>query len=685
MKTILALICLLIVAVPGAFAGTYLDRDGNKHPWVIDEAHTLVWDGSPYLPFGMVFRPRYLSSEQTDENLAADRDDLEAFTLAGVKDVVIRSGKGVSSIPVEAWQKIIDLLEESGLTYGIELDDSPYTPLVGYVIDPTANRIAGIKTPGVVTKDLPDTKLAFYALCDTKSAAVVDLGQALAAGGTLSVQANVDPGVDHTLLIYPQKVIGQGSQDWSLPDLWSDVDTHRDRLVSFLPKIRFGKGLRFFTDPFGERLGLRGEVDALFPTSPGFRMEYAAWLSRKYRTVDGLKSAWSVLNHEVASFDEAVALIPMWRQGRGLAAVYDDRTGRKHDVEATRTSIWNDLDEFRGESVRGYMDGIADVLKRMVADVPVVFTANGLEQFFQEQGTVGYDGLAVPVLGLPSIQANGGNALSMAEHSSRSMWLLSRIGGDGTSFQKKDELSAHINGLRDLGVKGFFMDESAVPKQASGADVLLWLAEYGASAASDKQFAAFRPRAIYYPYGMPKASARKLSGGAWWLPSLLQGRNMVLGSKLSGYVILMPGGELDLYVWAPGGPTTIHIPTGNTAIITRPSGERLEIKPKKNRVELPITDEPSLIAGIQAETFLPVEVVEEAVGKLREVIAQAEAKNLDVSGYKDTAKRVDDLIKKNSLFIALDMAQVSIDELTRRLQGLQNEPNAGAKPPAGSP
>jgi hypothetical protein len=262
--------------------------------------------------------------------------------------------------------------------------------------------------------------------------------------------------------------------------------------------------------------------------------------------------------------------------------------------------------------------------------------------------------------------------------------MVSRIGGDGTSFAQRDQFLAHINGLMDLGVKGFFLDERAVSEKASGADLLTWLAKYGASLSSDTQFAAFRPTTMYYPYGMPKASVKKLSGGTWWLPSLLSGRNMVLGSKLSGYVLLLPGGDVNLYVWSPGGPTTIHIPTDQIAVITRASGEKIEVKPKKNRVELPITDEPSLITGIQAETFLPVEVVEEAVANLGEVIAKAEAKGMDVSGYRDTMERAQGLIKNNTLFIALDMAQVSIGELTQRLQGLQNDPAAAGGQPAGS-
>lgn len=679
---LVVLVCLISMFAPCVFAGTFEDRDGGKHAWKIDQAHTLVWDGSPYLPFGVVFKPRSLSSAQSDENLAADKADIESFVLAGVQDILLRPGKSVPTIPVKAWQQIIDLLEANGIRYGIELDDSPYSPLTGYVIDPALNRVSGIKSSGQVSKDMADTKLAYYALCALATSAVMDHGKVPSDGGRISLQANVESGADHVLLIYPQKVIVPGSLVGVMPDLWSDADKHRDRLASFLTKIRFGKGLRFFADPFGMQLGLRGETEYLIPTSTGFRVEYAAWLSRKYRTINDLKVAWSVLSYEIGSFDEAVRLIPMWREGRGLPAVFDDRTGRQRDIDVVTTSIWHDFREFRAESVRRYMDGIADALKRTAADVPVVFTAGDLQPFFQAQGSVGFDGLAVPADGQQGSRNQRGVVYSLAEHSSRRVWIVSRIGGTGEIVQQKDQLFGYINGLRDLGAKAFFVDESAISQKASGADVLLWLAEYGKTAVADKQFAGFRPSALYYPVGIPNTSMKRLSGGTWWLPTLLRGHRMVLGSRHSGYVLFMPSGEIDLYVWSPGGPTTIRVPADQTAVVVRPSGERIEVKPKKDRVELPITEEPSLIKGVQPETFLSVEAVEEAVGKLLEVIAKAEARGLDVSGYKTTVKHVQELIKNNSLFISMDMAQVSTDELTRRLQGLENPPNASGQAPS---
>ena len=666
-----AIAALILTA---AAAGEFLDRDGGKHAWTIDEAHALIWEGEPYVPFGIVIRPRYLAGAQTDENLTADAGDIEALTLAGVKDVIIRPGKALSSLPVEAFQKVVDLLESAGLRYGIELDDSPYEALSGYVIDPVTYRASGIMSPGEITYVLADSKLAIYALCDVRTSGVTAIGQEIAAAGSVTVRANIEPGVEHLLLLYPQKVIAPGSQDWSLPDLWSGGDRHRDRLAAFLSKIKFGKGLRFLADPFGAQLGLRGEAEYLVPASPEFRIGYAAWLSRKYRSLNGLKTAWAVRQYEIASFDEASRMIPLWSEGRGLAAVYSEKTGKKHDVDVPNSGIWSDLRDYRSESVRQFMDGISDVLKRTVADVPVVFTANGFQPFFLGSGSVGFDGLSVLAPAIQGAESQAGSAFSLAEHSSRRVWIISRIGSSGVPLGKKDELFGYINPLSGLGAKGFYVEEGAIPSGASGADALVWLAEYAASASSDKQFAARRPPAIYYPEKVAGTGVRRLSGGVWWLPSFLPGRGVVPGGGICGYSITMPDETVRLYVWSLAGPRLIRVPAGQAVGVTGPSGETIEVKPKKNLVELPLTDEPSLITGIEADVFLPVEVVEEAIVKFKEVIARGDAKGMNVSGYNATLSRVQELVKNGSLFIALDMVQVSMDELTRRLRGLEGAP-----------
>ena len=676
----LPLIFLSILLILGhqACAGTYKDRDGASHAWSVDQSHALIWEGAPYVPFGIIFEPGYLS-EQTDESWTSDESDVAAFKLAGVEDVVIRPTKGLTSAPIPAFQRLIDLLEANGMRYGIELYDPPYAPLTGYVVEPAVNRVGGVKESGQVVRSFSDTKLAVYALCDAKTAALRDGGRAVAVNGEVSVQVSLRSPDEHVLLLYPLKVMTPQSADWGLPDLWSEFDSRRDRLVLFLRQIKFGKGLRFFVDPFTERLGIHGEVQSLIPTSTAFRLEFSAWLAKKYASPREAGPALGVLQHDIGSFQEAARLIPLWKNGRGAPVVYDDSTGRTYAADASKSSLWADFLEFRVRSIRGYMDGMADAAKRLV-DVPVVYTATGLQPIFQGYGSVGYEGLAVPASGAGLPEA-GGRVLSLADGSSRSMWIVSRLKADPAVFAKKEDLFAAFNTLRDLGAKGFFVADMHGTAVAS-ADLLIWLGEYASLGANDKHFAGYVPQTVYYPEGADHVSIKRLSSGAWWLPSLMDGANLYLGTAMAGYTLINPKTRsVDVYIWSLSGQKMIHVPAVDAVVLVDISGAQTEVKPKKGRAELIIGEEPTLIRGVDAEQFLPLEVVAEAMQDFEKLIIRAESKGMDSGDYRRTLKRANELFGKNQLVTCLDMVQVSSEELKVRLRGLEME---GIRGPGGA-
>lgn len=674
---LLAVVTTACVLAGTACAGTFRDRDGAAHPWLISKAHVLIWEGSPYVPFGIVFEPRYLTSGQTDENWAADEREIAALTQAGVADVILKPGGGIASAPVDAFQRVIDLLETNDLRYGVELCDPPYEPLVGYVIEPTLYRVDGIQSSGWFSRRFADTKTALYAVCNAKTAEVVDSGRVLAINDEVGVQVTLPVGGEHVLLFYPQKVIPGGSAE-GLPDIWSDYDRHRDRVVWYLSRVKFGKGLRFFIDPFTEEFGIRGDVEGMVPTSTAFRLEYSAWLSRKYGAPADLSLSWGILRHDVSSFEEAVRLIPLWRNARGVPAVYDEATAKKHPVDAVKSSLWGDFLEFRSSSVGAYMDGMADALKRLVADVPVVYTANGMQPMFQGSGPVGYDGLCVPGSGGGTLAANAGEVFSLSEHSSRGMWIISRLEPSGAAYSEKERLFGDINSLHDLGAKGFFA--GGYEETAAGAGgVPTWLAEYASLSARDKRFASHSPQAIYYPKGSAKAETRRLASGIWWLPALAGGSDLSLGSSFEGYVIVDPRtSSADVYVWSLRGTRTIHLVSEDKVTLISTSGDSTEVKPKKGRVRVTLGEEPTLIRGIPPESFLPVETVEEALRRLEQAIVRMEEKKLDYRTYRVNLERARELLKNNQLASSLDMALVTTEEINLRLRGLEMEPTGSA-------
>ncbi|MDI6826985.1 MAG: hypothetical protein QME62_00715, partial [Armatimonadota bacterium] len=652
------------------WAGTFTDSNGGKHQWSVDDTHTLVWDGAPYVPFGVEFTPKFLSDAQNDENLAADEAEIGALKLAGISDIIIKPAKALLSIPAPAFQKIIDLLEKNGMRYGIKLDDSPYPSLIGWVIAPTKYREDGIQAKGEVVKSIPDTKTAIYVLCNAITGDINRHGQAIVRQEEVLVSIEEMPAVPQVLLIYPQRVIKQNSPEWGLPDLWASYDKHRDHLISYLSQIKFGPGLRFFVDPFTESMGPSGDVESMIPASASFRIEYSAWLSRKYNSVQTLSSQWALTDYIVKSYAEAARLIPLWRQGRGVGEVYDPTNNRRYKVDPARSAIWQDFIEFRETSVRGYMNSVADALKRFVADVPVVFTGNALQPMFQNSDVNGYDGLMVakPYDNRTTSQL-AAEVLSLAENSMRNVWIVSRVSPAApgeTVYQKKEELFAELNTLRNLGSKGFFLAQIPYEAKIGSADLLFWLSEYGSLSASDKQFASYRPRVAFYPKDYAEIGVKRFNSGVWWIPSLAAGQKLNLGASYGGYVLAGVSG-MGLYIWSTKGSGSVTLAASQPITITTLMGDKTTLKPSKGRVAVPLTEEPIIIEGIPPEQFMPLEVVVGALQEFEKLIEKARPSIPDIEVYVRLAAQAKKQIDKNEFLMSYDFIMGAMEELRQRI------------------
>ncbi|HAH86470.1 MAG TPA: hypothetical protein DCL60_03755 [Armatimonadetes bacterium] len=668
-------VALAVLALASAgMAGTYKDRNGSIHQWTINPSHALIWEGSAYLPFGIVLESKYLASGQTEENYSADSLAVQTLKSAGIGDIILRAGKGISAIPPEAVQRVIDLLESAGIRYGVEISDPPYTPLTGYVIQPSVNRYDGIRQPGEITRKVEDTKTAVYVICDARSGDIASTGQVVAAGGQIAVPNKVRSSRDQVLLYYPQKVFTSESRERGLPDLWSSYDHHRDNIVGVLSKVKFGPGLRFFIDPFSEYFGVRGDVRYTIPASPEFRMEYTAWLARKYGNMGDLDLAWGILQHDIASYAEAARLIPLWQGTRGVAAVYDDITGKYHKVDTPRSSFWSDFAEFRAFSVRAYMDGMADVVKRSVAEVPVVYTASGFEPFFVGRSSTGFDGLAVPAAdGDATLAARAGRVFSMSETAIREEWIISRLKPADTIYGTRADLYGALNTLRGLGTKGFFLDVKA--DSPSYITLLGWLSDFAKTVVRDKQFAGFAPRVVYYPASLERGAVRQFTSGVWWLPSLSPGMEIKTGGDLAAYIMVHPvTKDAEIYVWSPKQDTTIHLAIRDSITVVNSNGESSNIKQKNGRVAVRVGRDPVALRGVSMEQFIPVEAVEDAMAKLSQLMDKAKRKLIDTTAYEAALQRAQGLLSNNQVSVALDMVRVSVDELSVRLRGLESEP-----------
>ncbi len=666
-KIISTALTILALGV-SAYAGTFTDRDGAVHQWSIDSTHALVWEGSSYIPFGTVFDPRYLSSGQTDENWASDEAYIKSLKSAGISDVIVRLGNGVASSPSIAFQRTIDLLEANGLNYGIVLNDPPYVPLTGYVIQPAVNRVEGLGDSSDVTRSFPDAKSVIWAIVGARSGDIKSLGQTATVDGQVTVKISSKDNDPCVLLLYPQKTVA-ATGAVGLPDLWSDFDRHRDNLVAYLMKARFGKGLRFFADPFAESFGMRGEVDDMIPTSAAFCNEYAYWLSKKYSSTRDLDVSWGMLQHTPSDFQEAARLIPLWTNGRGISAVYDDNMNKRYAVDSGKSKIWLDFHEFQTQSIKAYMNAMADVIKRTAADVPIVYTSNGLQRFYKADNASGFDALSISAIRTKSLTEDAGRVLSLADNSTKNVWIVGRMSASDPAYRNRADFFGNLNTMRNMGAKAFFVE--AEPGDSNSVN---WLSEYAGVSRNDKLFSGYRPSAVYYPEGAEHTSIKRLSNGAWWLPALTSGSNIRMGAAFAGYTILDPDGRaLNSYIWSLHGKQTIHLGATSDVLFTDADGNVTTYKSNNGRVEAIVDEDPSMVSELSPEQLVPLESVDEAIVRLKTLMLAADKKKMSTGEYNINMVQAAGMVASNKFSVALDMVQTSIDELTQRMKGLESE------------
>lgn len=667
------LVLISVVVMVSCFAeqtlaGTFKDRDGGSHTWTIGSSHELIWDGSPYVPFATTFQPESYQEGASESALKADSSTLDGIRKSGIVDIIVKPKKcGLGSVSLAALQGVVDLLESKGFRYGIDLSDGPFCSLEGYVVDPANQRTDGIKSSGVVTKSIAGAKTVLTVLCDASNGDVRKIDEFPTFEDSVSVPVTIRSGAASVLLFYPYGVM---DLETGMPDLWSDYSRHRDRLVAGLSKVKFGKGLRFFIDPYTSDFSMRGDSDKIIPASKSFRVQYAAWLSRKYQNLRELSLCWGLTDKDAESYEEAARYVPLWGGGRGVRYVYDPATGHKYAADPSVSTIWADLSEFRLKSVRAWMDGIADALKNSCVDVPVVFSAQGLQPMFSPSGQVGYDGLAAsrPDQSISEVQS-AGEVLSTVERSQRKVWMLSTVRPSGSAFPSKADLFASINTYRTLGSKGFLVEGLQDAKGDAG---LGWLSEYGSTSRDDKAFASYRPRAVYYLKGALHASTKKLGNGAWWLPTDDQGAEFDLGPSLAGYVLASRlDGTDEIYVWSLRGVQTIHLLTHQPLRISKVLGEETVLAPKKGVVEFQVDSEPLIVRGIAASSFVPNEVALALIETLQKAVDDAAAKHIDATVCKASLDRAKDLMRKNDVAGAANMVRASIEEMKHFMTGFQ--------------
>lgn len=655
---------LLPLASPKVVSqGVYKDGAGAAHDWRISEGHVLEWEGTPYLPVGGAFTPQFWADGQTDASWEQDKKALETLKKSGVQDVYLYAGqRGLTRIPTAAVQRVLDYLDANGFRYGIEIADFPGNPLVGYVVKPSVYRDPGPPSSGPVQfKEIAGLANAFYVVASPQGE-IDEIGAARVVDKTTAVADVNQAPVGDVLLLYPQRLFLDGSPESHLPDLWQGYDEYRDRLLAYFTKLKLGPGFRFFLDPLTDKIGVNGEVENLVPTSDGFRLDFQAWLGKKYKHgLDDINRAWAVKDHSLEDFAVAARCLPLWYQSKGVLALFDPVAKTTMAVEKNarqRSRFWDDLAAFRTDSVRGYMNAVADALKKGVANVPVVYKWTGQSQLFaQSERTRGFDGLGMEAYGHGRALSvdSGAYTFAQAEDAPKTTWLI--VSGTGETARPADQktpgyasrasLFNDWDYLKEIGARGFFTqalqrlpeDQWANVNLVSQPEQLGWLASYAASLQS-APLVGSAPRPLWYPAGATALDIgiRALPDGIWWLPTFRPGAALNLGSDLSAYALPGSEGRLPTYVvWSPRGTMTeARFVWGKDAqpIVGDPNGTPVKIARKDDVWTVPVGKTPILIGRVKSMP-LPLDVVEAAEKEVARLLKMADAQKIQTQEYKD--------------------------------------------------
>lgn len=502
--------------------GTYVDRDGTPHRWFINRAGTLIWDGKPYVPAGAMYLSNFLMSYRPDNPVRNEdtfRDDIKRLSemkKAGINDIYLNPCVKWRERPAWVWQRFVDLCEEMGFRYGIqvtqetkklrfwEIDSSLYTASI------KGGETARIEVKSDLLTSIGPSNAALYAAFNTQTGEPVDGGRArvVAAENGVSIEATpkADPGRALTVHFVPER-----NYDGGLHDYWTCVnDEFKKEMNSFFSDLKLGPGLRLWIDPLDNEQGLGGYAANALPNSAGFRPMFADWLKRKYGGVGRLGEAWGIRAGDYGVF---ARLVPCGAASDGAKSGFaiDQQTGRIYKFTSARSAMWSDIRYFRENSVAEFNIRIADMIKRH-HDVPVVLKHEGTDMYTNCRTHGGFDGLGAEAYGqdVEHLRDCSRAVHAQALQCGRTMWELTTETGlvwSAPGYPDPPRMFSELASMVQMGAKGTYCFLIMVPSGHPNGDwyqfnlaedprQYWWLGAYAKALKQSKALPDYRPESM---------------------------------------------------------------------------------------------------------------------------------------------------------------------------------------------
>lgn len=535
--------------------------------WSLNDYHTLIWDGKPYLPIGA----------RIDGNPAA----VKAAKAAGISDVIVdlpANGSG--------WDDTLAALKANDMRYLIRIDS--LVPMAkGFAVEPSAYRIPGITETRTISVDLPGVTSAFVVLAEKVDSAITKAERVPVVNGKLTYEARPAGSLEHILLIYPE--MSSAEQ----PDFWQGFDAQRDMLLAALKRHAPGAGLRGIVNPMGRTLALPGKDLEFIPTDPIFRMEFREQLEKEYHAIKTAISAWRIETNDIDSFDQLARLVPLWQGSRGVGLLLDPVTNRTYVTSMKNRVIWDDfVTAVNAAGSRRFVRFVNAV--RNVANVPIVQEWAGWAAPY-ETALPPIDGIGMRAEGGERGQAieSGCRASSTVARWSGTGWIPATDIDLGASDQAPAQLPAVVDDLGSIGSRAFFF-------RAETPTLLKAVATEAARRKDDVSLAGMPLRTLFFPENARNpATVERLPDGSWWLPSPDNGERIDLGSMFAAYRSQgRNGSQLVLWSHQPGR-VRFRMKLPKLAKFDTIDGHDLDVKINKGSVDITMSQVPIIVTGTE--------------------------------------------------------------------------------------
>ena len=555
--------------------GAFTDGDGARHAWSINAGHVLIWDDKPFVPVGGRFQAKFWDPKASDADFDADVAALALLKKSGVTDIYVQPSRGgLTGVPLASIQRLLSHLDSEGFTYGISINDGPTEDLLAYDIRPGRYRQLLREGERTVRFPVENALSGLYFVVGEGGGEALDSGDATMVSEGARIAPRRVPG-SNVALLYPRRVYFANGP-LGMPNLWDGFDGYRDNLIGVLRKIKLGKGFRFFVDPLPPNLRISEESNSLMPTGAGFTSEWAAWLAKRYRSMDSLETAWGMTDRDIADFKDSAKLLPLWGGSKGIEYLYEPTKERRYRVDTQHSRFWADLNLFKTESLRTYMNELSDILKKTVANVPIVYRSVEFSDLFTAIPNIrGFDGIGMTAYGRGNdlITLHAGYMYAQAAEASKNLWLPVIATADAAPEEKtapgyasRVALQSDLDRLRSIGARGFYVDGVRLtdPKLkaldlSQSEEQLIWLSEYSKMLVATGVSGAMAPEALFFPRGMQYASLKQLPDGAWWLPTARPSVFYDFGVAGRAYSLADNDNGIIYYLWNPAGKRQIHL------------------------------------------------------------------------------------------------------------------------------